>query len=83
MKVYPCTAAERGYPTRGAHDILGGHCRPSKPRYQQFTSHVLRHPFGTDLVRKDHALVVFAGLQGHEAGRTWGPGLQRQATYRR
>ncbi len=50
--------------TRSARDILAelaGEARLD----EEFTSHVLRHTFGTTLVRAGHDLVLVAELMGH------------------
>ena len=48
---------------RAADQILGTIAQDAK--IEDFTPHVLRHTFGTDLVRKGHDLVVVAELLGH------------------
>jgi integrase/recombinase XerD len=48
---------------RAADQILGEIAQDAK--IEEFTPHVLRHTFGTDLVRKGHDLVVVAELLGH------------------
>jgi site-specific recombinase XerD len=49
---------------RGAHDILGA-IADAAHLQDDFTSHVLRHTFGTTLVRQGHDLVLVAELLGH------------------
>lgn len=49
---------------RGAHDILGAIADAARLD-DEFSSHVLRHTFGTTLVREGHDLVLVAELLGH------------------
>lgn len=49
---------------RGAHDILNA-IADTAHLDDDFTSHVLRHTFGTTLVRQGHDLVLVAELLGH------------------
>lgn len=49
---------------RGAHDILKTLAKAADLP-DDFTSHVLRHTFGTDMVRKGIDLVLVAELMGH------------------
>jgi len=49
---------------RGAHDILGDIAQAADLP-EDFTSHVLRHTFGTDMVRKGIDLVLVAEFMGH------------------
>ncbi len=49
---------------RGADDILGA-IADEAHLTDEFTSHVLRHTFGTTLVRQGHDLVLVAELMGH------------------
>jgi site-specific recombinase XerD len=49
--------------TRAADQILGAIADDAK--IEEFTPHVLRHTFGTRLVREGHDLVVVAELLGH------------------
>jgi integrase/recombinase XerC len=50
--------------TRGARDILVALAREAGLE-EAFTSHVLRHTFGTTLIRAGHDLVLVAELMGH------------------
>ena len=50
---------------RGARDILARLAEDAGIEAEDFTSHVLRHTFGTTLVRGGHALVLVAELMGH------------------
>jgi site-specific recombinase XerD len=50
--------------TRGARDILA-RLAGEAGLDEDFTSHVLRHTFGTTLVRAGHDLVLVAELMGH------------------
>ncbi len=50
---------------RGADDILGA-IADEAHLTGEFTSHVLRHTFGTTLVRQGHDLVLVAELMGHK-----------------
>ncbi len=50
---------------RGADDILGAIAEDAHLT-DEFTSHVLRHTFGTTLVRQSHDLVLVAELMGHK-----------------
>jgi integrase/recombinase XerC len=50
--------------TRGASDLLAG-LADAAGLEAAFTSHVLRHTFGTTLVRAGHDLVLVAELMGH------------------
>lgn len=49
---------------RGAHDILGAIAAEAGIDHE-FTSHALRHTFGTTLVRQGHDIVLVAELMGH------------------
>jgi integrase len=49
---------------RGAHDIINA-IADAAHLQDGFTSHVLRHTFGTTLVRQGHDLVLVAELLGH------------------
>jgi integrase/recombinase XerC len=49
---------------RGAHDVLGAIADEARID-DEFTSHALRHTFGTRLVRDGHDLVLVAELMGH------------------
>lgn len=49
---------------RGAHGILNAIASQANIE-DEFTSHVLRHTFGTTLVRQGHDLVIVAELLGH------------------
>src|SRR5215831_14762890 len=50
--------------TRGARDVLVALAVEAHLE-EEFTSHVLRHTFGTTLVRSGHDLVLVAELMGH------------------
>ena len=50
--------------TRGARDVLVALAVEARLE-EEFTSHVLRHTFGTTLVRSGHDLVLVAELMGH------------------
>jgi integrase/recombinase XerD len=50
---------------RGARDILARLADDAGIDTEEFTSHVLRHTFGTTLVRGGHDLVLVAELMGH------------------
>jgi integrase/recombinase XerC len=50
--------------TRAARDILAALAGEAHLE-EEFTSHVLRHTFGTTLVRTGHDLVLVAELMGH------------------
>lgn len=50
---------------RGASDILARLADDAGIDAEDFTSHVLRHTFGTTLVRGGHDLVLVAELMGH------------------
>jgi integrase/recombinase XerC len=50
--------------TRGARDVLAT-LADEAALEEEFTSHVLRHTFGTTLVRAGHDLVLVAELMGH------------------
>jgi integrase/recombinase XerC len=50
---------------RGASDILARLAEDAGIDEDDFTSHVLRHTFGTTLVRGGHDLVLVAELMGH------------------
>jgi integrase/recombinase XerC len=50
--------------TRGARDVLVALASEASLD-EEFTSHVLRHTFGTTLVRAGHDLVLVAELMGH------------------
>jgi len=50
--------------TRGARDVLAALAVEAQLE-EEFTSHVLRHTFGTTLVRSGHDLVLAAELMGH------------------
>ncbi len=50
--------------TRGARDVLVPLAVEARLE-EDFTSHVLRHTFGTTLVRSGHDLVLVAELMGH------------------
>jgi hypothetical protein len=50
--------------TRGARDVLVALAVEAQLE-EEFTSHVLRHTFGTTLVRSGHDLVLVAELMGH------------------
>jgi integrase/recombinase XerC len=49
---------------RGAHDIINAIADAARLQ-DDFTSHVLRHTFGTTLVRQGHDLILVAELLGH------------------
>jgi site-specific recombinase XerD len=49
---------------RGAHNILVGIAEEAHID-DDFTSHALRHTFGTTLVRQGHDIVIVAELMGH------------------
>ncbi|WBQ03410.1 tyrosine-type recombinase/integrase [Kribbella sp. CA-293567] len=49
---------------RGAHDVIGAIANQAGIGHD-FTSHALRHTFGTTLVRDGHDLVLVAELMGH------------------
>jgi site-specific recombinase XerD len=49
---------------RGAHDVIGA-IADQAGIDDDFTSHALRHTFGTTLVRDGHDLVLVAELMGH------------------
>jgi len=51
--------------TRGARDVLVALAVEARLE-EEFTSHVLRHTFGTTLVRSGHDLVLVAELMGHQ-----------------
>ena len=50
--------------TSGARDVLVALAVEAHLE-EEFTSHVLRHTFGTTLVRSGHDLVLVAELMGH------------------
>jgi integrase/recombinase XerC len=50
---------------RGASDVLTRLAEDAGIDAEDFTSHVLRHTFGTTLVRGGHDLVLVAELMGH------------------
>ncbi len=50
---------------RGASDILARLADDAGIDAEDVTSHVLRHTFGTTLVRGGHDLVLVAELMGH------------------
>ncbi len=50
--------------TRGARDVLVALAAEAHLE-EEFTSHVLRHTFGTTLVRSGHDLILVAELMGH------------------
>jgi integrase/recombinase XerC len=50
---------------RAADDILGAIAEEANLSIDNFTPHVLRHTFGTRLVREGHDLVLVAELMGH------------------
>jgi site-specific recombinase XerD len=51
--------------TRGAHDIITAIADDTNLN-QEFSSHVLRHTFGTTMIREKHDIVVVAELMGHQ-----------------
>jgi site-specific recombinase XerD len=51
--------------TRGARDVLVALAVEARLE-EEFTSHVLRHTFGTTLIRSGHDLVLVAELMGHQ-----------------
>jgi len=50
---------------RAADDILGAIAEEANLSIDNFTPHVLRHTFGTRLVREGHDLVLVAELMGY------------------
>jgi integrase len=58
-------AVQRCLNPRGASDILARLADDAGIDAEDFTSHVLRHTFGTILVRGGHDLALVAELMGH------------------
>lgn len=51
--------------TRGARDIITAIAQEANLG-DEFSSHVLRHTFGTTMIRQKHDIVVIAELMGHQ-----------------
>jgi integrase len=58
------TTAAADLSAPGAHDVIGA-IADQAGIADDFTSHALRHTFGTTLVRDGHDLVLVAELMGH------------------